>query len=144
MNALERMGMTAFAQRKIGQLSGGQRQRVLIARALASQPRLLILDEPTASIDAQGQADFYQLLTELNQDMTMLVVSHDLMAVSRYIKSVACVNKSLYYHDQPELTSDMLAAMYPTAEGDACPIELVAHGKFPHRVLSHHPGCPHD
>jgi zinc transport system ATP-binding protein len=84
--ALDRLEMAAHADKKIGMLSGGQRQRVFIARALVSQPKLLLLDEPTASIDTKGQADFYRLLRELNQDMTVLVVSHDLLVISRYVK----------------------------------------------------------
>jgi zinc transport system ATP-binding protein len=135
--ALERMEMATYADRKIGLLSGGQRQRVFIARALVTRPKLLILDEPTASIDTKGQADFYRLLKELNQDITVLVVSHDLLVISRYVKSVACVNKKLHYHDQAEITSDMLETMYPCTVEEVCPVELVAHG-LPHRVLSDH------
>jgi len=137
MAALERMEMEAHADKKIGMLSGGQRQRVFIARALVAQPKLLILDEPTASIDTKGQADFYRLLKELNQNITVLVVSHDLLVVSRYVKSVACVNKKLHYHDQAEITGDMLETMYPCTVEEVCPVELVAHG-LPHRVLSDH------
>ncbi len=84
MAALERMEMEAYADKKIGMLSGGQRQRVFIARALVAQPKLLLLDEPTASIDTKGQADFFRLLRELNQDMTVLVVSHDLPVISAW------------------------------------------------------------
>jgi zinc transport system ATP-binding protein len=135
--ALERMEMATYADRKIGLLSGGQRQRVFIARALVARPKLLLLDEPTASIDTKGQADFYRLLKELNQDITVLVVSHDLLVISRYVKSVACVNKKLHYHDQAEITSDMLETMYPCTVEEVCPVELVAHG-LPHRVLSDH------
>jgi zinc transport system ATP-binding protein len=135
--ALERMEMAAHIDKKIGLLSGGQRQRVFIARALVAQPKLLLLDEPTASIDTKGQADFYRLLKELNQDITVLVVSHDLLVISRYVKSVACVNKKLHYHDQAEITSDMLETMYPCTVEEVCPVELVAHG-LPHRVLMEH------
>ncbi len=135
--ALERMEMAAHADKKIGLLSGGQRQRVFIARALITKPKLLILDEPTASIDTKGQADFYRLLKELNQDITVLVVSHDLLVVSRYVKSVACVNKKLHYHDQAEITGEMLETMYPCSVEEVCPVELVAHG-LPHRVLHQH------
>ena len=135
--ALERLEMATYADRKIGLLSGGQRQRVFIARALVARPKLLILDEPTASIDTKGQADFYRLLKELNQDITVLVVSHDLLVISRYVKSVACVNKKLHYHDHPEITGDMLETMYPCTVEEVCPVELVAHG-LPHQVLSVH------
>ena len=137
MEALERMDMADHAYKKIGMLSGGQRQRVFIARALATRPKLLLLDEPTASIDTKGQADFYRLLREINQDITVLVVSHDLLVISRYVKSVACVNKNLHYHDQAEITGDMLGAMYLCTVEEVCPVELVAHG-LPHRVLAEH------
>lgn len=137
MVALERMGMADFADRRISMLSGGQRQRVFIARALATQPKILLLDEPTASIDTKGQADFYLLLKELNKEMTVLVVSHDLLVISRYVKSVACVNRRLHYHDEAEITGDMMEAMYPCTVEEVCPVELVAHG-LPHRVLMDH------
>ncbi len=140
--ALERLGMAAHADKKIGLLSGGQRQRVFIARALVSQPKILLLDEPTANIDTKGQADFYRLLRELNQDMTILVVSHDLLVISRYVKTVACVNKGLHYHDQAEITGVMLESMYPCTVEEVCPVELVAHG-LPHRVLKDHEEKPH-
>jgi zinc transport system ATP-binding protein len=135
--ALERMEMAAYANKKVGVLSGGQRQRVFIARALVTRPKLLLLDEPTASIDTKGQADFYRLLKELNRDITVLVVSHDLLVISRYVKSVACVNKKLHYHDHAEITGDMLETMYPCTVEEICPVELIAHG-LPHRVLSDH------
>jgi zinc transport system ATP-binding protein len=137
LNALQRMESEPLANRKVGELSGGQRQRVFIARALVSQPRLLLLDEPTASIDAKGQAEFYHLLKTLNKDIPILVVSHDLVAISTYVKSVACVNKRLHYHNQAEITGEMLEEMYPCTDEEVCPVELIAHG-LPHRVLKHH------
>ena len=137
LQALERMGMAAFAKRRIGELSGGQRQRVFIARALVTRPQLLLLDEPTASIDTKGQADFYRMLKELNEEVTILVVSHDLLVISTYVKSVACVNKHLHYHQQAEITGQMMETMYPCTVEAVCPVELVAHG-LPHRVLQPH------
>jgi len=137
LDALKRMEIEAFAHSKIGELSGGQRQRLFIARALVTQPKVLLLDEPTASIDAKGQAEFYRLLKELNKDITILVVSHDLVAISTYVKSVACVNRRLHYHHQAEITGEMLEEMYPCTDEEVCPVELIAHG-LPHRVLKHH------
>jgi len=93
LEALDRLEMGSYSNKKIGTLSGGQRQRVLIARALVSKPELLLLDEPTASIDTKGQAEFYELLARLNKEITILVVSHDLLVISRYVNAVACVNK---------------------------------------------------
>jgi zinc transport system ATP-binding protein len=137
MAALKRMEMAPLAQKKIGELSGGQCQRVFIARALVTEPQLLLLDEPTASIDTKGQAEFFEMLKELNRDVTIVVVSHDLLAVSRYVKSVACVNRVLHYHNRAEITGEMLETMYPCAADDTCPVELLAHG-LPHRVLKDH------
>ena len=137
LDALTLMGMAEYADRKIGELSGGQRQRVFIARALATQPRALLLDEPTASIDTRGQAEFFNHLKELNREVTIVVVSHDFMFLSTYVKSVACVNKTLHYHNQAEITGEMLETMYPYTDGEVCPVELIAHG-LPHRVLGKH------
>ncbi len=137
LEALQHMEMAAFADTKIGELSGGQRQRIFIARALVTRPRLLLLDEPTASIDSKGQADFFRLLSALNKQMTILMVSHDLLAISRHVKSVACVNRHLHYHNHAEITGDMLEIMYPCTVEEVCPVELVAHG-LPHRVLKDH------
>jgi len=137
MAALARLEVGTLAERKIGSLSDGQRQRVFIARALVTRPQLMLLDEPTASIDTKGQADFFKMLKELNKDVAILVVSHDLLVISRSAKSVACVNRSLHYHNQAEITGDMLETMYPGTVEEVCPVELVAHG-LPHRVLKDH------
>ena len=143
LETLDRLEMANYADKKIGELSGGQRQRVLIARALVSQPRLLLLDEPTASIDTKGQSEFYKLLASLNKEITILVVSHDLLVISRYVNAVACVNQRLHYHNQAEITGNMLETMYSCSVEEECPVELVAHG-LPHRVLAPHKEHTHD
>jgi len=99
MGALEQVGMANFAQTKIGSLSGGQRQRVMIARALCAHPQILILDEPTSSIDITGQREIYELLKQLNTYITVIVVSHDISVILEYANKAAHVNKNLSYHD---------------------------------------------
>ncbi len=136
--ALEKMEMGIYCKRKIGELSGGQRQRVFIARALVTDPEILFLDEPTSSIDTKGQAEFYDLLKELNQDITIIVVSHDLLMLANYVKSVACVNQSLHYHDQTRVAGENLETICPSCTvEEICPVELVAHGS-PQNILKRH------
>ena len=134
---LDKVRMQEYRDRRIGELSGGQKQRVFVARALMTEPELLFLDEPTASIDTKGQREFYALLKELNKKITIIVVSHDLMVVSEFVKSVACVNQRLHYHDHAELTGEMIELMYQCTAEEVCPVELIAHG-VPHRVLHDH------
>ena len=137
INALDQVEMKKFRDQRIGELSGGQKQRVFVARALVTDPELLFLDEPTASIDTKGQNEFYALLKELNKTITILIVSHDLMVISGSIKSVICVNQKLHYHGHAELTSEMIEMMYDCTADETCPVELIAHG-LPHRVLHKH------
>ena len=99
MGALSQVGMQEFAQSKIGSLSGGQRQRVMIARALCAHPKILILDEPTSSIDIKGQKEIYELLKLLNNNITIVVVSHDISVILEYASKAAHINKRLSYHD---------------------------------------------
>ena len=100
IKALKDVGMSEFANRNIGELSGGQQQRVFIARALVSDPELLILDEPTVGIDAANEKIFYEMIEQLNQKLgiTMILVTHDLEAVSHSVTHVACLNKHLHFH----------------------------------------------
>lgn len=131
LDSLDLMGMQGYEDRRIDELSGGQRERVFIARALTTDPDILILDEPTAGVDTAGKTELYSILRELNRTKTIIVVSHDLMVMSSYVTSVACVNQQVYYHDQGEVTGDMIDMGYQ------CPVELIAHG-HPHRVLKVH------
>ena len=137
VQALEQVEMDKYRGRRISELSGGQIQRVLVARALVTEPELLFLDEPTTSIDTKGQNEFYLLLKSLNDKITIIIVSHDLMVISRFVKSVACVNKRLHYHGDAELTGEMIEMMYHCTAEEICPVELIAHG-LPHRVLHTH------
>lgn len=128
---LERVGILDLANRQISELSGGEFQKMLIARALAAKPKLLLLDEPTASVDASSRDQIYNLLTELNKDMTIILVTHDLLAVSSQINRLACLNGHLVYHGEPELSEHIVNSLY------GCPVDLIAHG-VPHRVLREH------
>lgn len=127
---LEQMEMWEYRNRSVGELSGGQRQRIFIARALVAEPEILLLDEPTATVDAKGQADFYELLKNLNKKMTIVLVSHDLMILSSHVKSVACVNRFVHYHDDAKITDEMV-------EMCNCPVDLIAHG-LPQDILRKH------
>ncbi len=129
--ALERVGMWPRRQTLISRLSGGQRQRVFIARSLVGDPKILLLDEPTSSVDQEWQTHLFELLKKLNQHLTIVLVSHDLTVISAHVKSVACLNQTLYHHPSPEITADMILQTYH------CPVELIAHG-LPHRVLAEH------
>ena len=128
---LEQVGMADLRDRPIGQLSGGERQRVYIARALASEPHILLLDEPTANVDTKLQQSIYELLVDLNKYLTILMISHDLGAVSTYVKTVGCLNQRLFYHNDKLITPQMIEQTYQ------CPIDLIAHG-VPHRVFPQH------
>ena len=130
--AMQQTGVQDLACKQMSDLSGGQKQRVMLARALVADPKLLLLDEPTANIDTQGQSRFYDFLQQLNARATIVVVSHDIMVLSTCIKSVVCVNRQVHFHEQPEITADMLSGAYQ------CPVELVTHGRIPHRVLAAH------
>ena len=105
--ALRQTGMLDFAKRSMNELSGGQRQRVYISRALATEPKILLLDEPTSSVDSQSSNQLYDLLAALNDHIAILLISHDLTAISTYVKTIGCVNKRLVYHHAKEITEEI-------------------------------------
>ncbi|MEJ2094146.1 MAG: ABC transporter ATP-binding protein [Gammaproteobacteria bacterium] len=110
--ALRAVEIEDIASRPIGTLSGGQLQRVLIARALVSEPEILILDEPTANIDIRVEEDIFGLLKQYNERMTILVVSHDIGFISSYVDRVACVNKTLACHNTEEISGKTIEELY--------------------------------
>jgi zinc transport system ATP-binding protein len=110
--ALEEVGLWDLRRRPFAELSGGQRQRVLIARALAAQPELLILDEPTAGLDIAVEAGFYELLRRLAQRLTVVLVSHDIGFVSDTVGKVICVKGTVAVHPTSELTGEVIRDLY--------------------------------
>lgn len=129
---IHRMGLDELEQQPVGQLSGGQMQRALLGRAIVSQPDILILDEPNTYIDKQFEAQLYRLLEEINRTTAIILVSHDIGSVLQNVRAIACVNETLHYHPDTEITSEWLDRQF------GCPIELLGHGQVPHRVLKIH------
>jgi len=109
---LRETGISAQAKRQIGALSGGQLQRALIARALATEPEILVLDEPTANVDSRMEEDLFDLLHRLNQCMTILLVSHDIAFITSHVHRVACLNRTLVCHPTSELEGQMIRDLY--------------------------------
>lgn len=112
MEALGEVGLCDHAGRPFAALSGGLRQRTLIARALASQPDILLMDEPTANLDVMMEGELYALLRKLHERLTILLVTHDLGFVSDFSKTVVCVKRTLAVHPTGELTGDLISEMY--------------------------------
>jgi zinc transport system ATP-binding protein len=114
--ALETVGMAPYRDRLIGRLSAGQQQRVFVARALASNPELLVLDEPTVGVDLDAQEQFYSLLQRLNGELgtTLVLVSHDVAMIAREVTQLACLNRTLVFHGSPDeaIRSGAIAQMY--------------------------------
>ncbi len=128
---IKQLKLGDIENKPIGNLSGGQMQRVFLGRALVSNPKLLILDEPDAFMDNTFEGELYELLGELSKEMAILVVSHDIGTISYHVKTIACVNKKLHYHPSNIITEKQLEAYN-------CPIQLITHGEVPHQVLKKH------
>ena len=131
-HVIARMGLEGMEQRAIGALSGGQLQRALLGRAIISDPQVVILDEPSTYIDKRFEARLYELLTEINEECAIILVSHDIGTVLQQVKSIACVNETLDYHPDTGVTEEWLERNFN------CPIELLGHGTLPHRILGEH------
>ncbi|MBU0681683.1 MAG: metal ABC transporter ATP-binding protein [Proteobacteria bacterium] len=112
MQALDEMGVANLAKRHFGALSGGQRQRVLIARALACEPELLLLDEPTANVDPSVENQFVEILHQLAAKITVVTVTHDLGFVSQLVDRVICVNRFVKIHPTSEITGEIIQDIY--------------------------------
>lgn len=131
--ALEEMGLADQGSRRFSALSGGQRQRVLIARALASGGDILILDEPTANIDPYTEEHLFEILTELNKRLTILLVTHDVGFASHFFKRIVCVNRRVVIHPTSALTGELISEMYGSdlqliRHDHHCSLEEHSHG----------------
>jgi zinc transport system ATP-binding protein len=131
---LARLGIPHLAHRSIGEISGGEQQRVFIARALAVNPRLVILDEPTISLDACSQDEVYDLVKRLKVDMqlTVIMVSHDIGAVASHVDDIICLNRRVHVHAPPPIGRVALENTF------GCAVEYLFHGEIPHRVVRVH------
>jgi zinc transport system ATP-binding protein len=128
---LQEMGITAIRNKAIGELSGGQMQRVFLCRALMNNPELLVLDEPSTYVDNNFEGELYLKLKELNEQMAIILISHDVGTISFFVKTIACVNRSLHHHPSNIITEEQLTSYN-------CPLQIITHGNIPHTVLKLH------
>jgi zinc transport system ATP-binding protein len=119
--ALTALELETIGEQQITGLSGGQVQRMLIARALASEPEILILDEPTANIDIKAEEDIFALLKKHNENMTIIVVSHDIGFISAYVDRVGCLNQTLVCHDTGDISGKTIEELY------GAPVKMIDH-----------------
>ena len=136
MQTLEQAELAHLANRPIGELSGGQLQRVMLCRAIISEPRLLVLDEPTNFVDNRFENELYNLLHHLSERMAIIMVSHDVGTISSVVRNIVCVNRHVHRHDSNVITEEQL-------RNYDCPIQIITHGDVPHTVLGEHHHCPH-
>ncbi len=137
---LDNAGLGRVVNMPVGEVSGGQMQRALLCRAVISDPKLLILDEPANFVDNRFEKELYGMLQELNRRMAVVMVSHDVGTITSVVKEIVCVNCHVHRHRSNRLTEEQL-------RNYDCPIQVLSHGSVPHTVLEHHPGdccCDHD
>ncbi len=131
---MELTGITRVAHHQIGEVSGGQLQRALLCRAIISEPKLLILDEPTNYVDSSFEGEMYGILRQINERMAIVMVSHDIGTVSSFVKQIVCVNGSVHRHESNIISEEQLLNYN-------CPIKIITHGEVPHTVLARHENC---
>lgn len=128
---LAEMGISHIRNKAIGELSGGQMQRVFLCRALMNNPELLVLDEPSTYVDNNFEGELYLKMKELNGQMAIILISHDVGTISFFVKTIACVNRHLHYHPSNIISEEQLASYN-------CPLQIITHGNIPHTVLKQH------
>ena len=131
LSIMSEMGIRSIASKTIGEISGGQMQRALLCRAIISESKLLILDEPSNFVDNKFEKELYDLLKDLNKTMAIVMVSHDIGMITSVVKNIVCVNRSVHRHNSNIITREQL-------ENYDCPIQLISHGDIPHTVLKSH------
>jgi len=134
--ALDEVGMSDLSHRPFSDLSGGERQRVMIARALACEPKLLLLDEPTANIDLSVEAQLIETLVKLRHKMTIIMVTHDLDLVSSIGDSVLCVNHRVHRHSLP-ISGETIKEIYSSRR-------RIEHDRRSRHIEGDHSSCDHD
>ena len=124
--SMDDVGITDLIDRSISELSGGQLQRVMIARALASSPKILMLDEPTASLDPGMTDCTYDVLRKANGNgVAVMIITHDIGSISKGVKRIACMNRGITVSDSPEITDEMVRM------GFHCPPEFIKYRSDP-------------
>ena len=128
---LEMAGINDIADNQISEISGGQLQRAMLCRAIITEPKLLILDEPTNFVDNRFENELYTMLKQLNERMAIVMVSHDIGTITSVVKEIVCVNRTVHRHHSNIITEEQL-------QNYNCPIQIISHGNIPHTVLGHH------
>jgi zinc transport system ATP-binding protein len=128
---LDQMGIYDLRKKPSANSPEASCSECILCRAIVSSPRLLMLDEPNTFVDTRFETDFYEILKQLNKEMAIIVVSHDVGTISWYVKTIACVNRNLHYHPSNIITQEQLASY-------DCPIQIITHGDIPHTVLATH------